>query len=141
MVTQMGYSDELGLVDYGSGQDEPFVGMSMGKQNATSRRDCAQDRCGGSPPRRSGISGCQEDPLPSIMTNSLRSPKRCSSSRTLSGEELIGLREGKRPRARRARDTAPARGFIVPTAGGKKKSPPTRGEPDPGGPGIEPQPT
>ncbi len=32
MVTQLGYSDELGTVMYGSQQEEVFLGMSMGRQ-------------------------------------------------------------------------------------------------------------
>ncbi len=32
MVTQMGYSDELGTVLYGNQQEEVFLGMSMGRQ-------------------------------------------------------------------------------------------------------------
>ncbi len=33
MVTQLGYSDELGTVMYGEAQEEVFLGMSMQKQN------------------------------------------------------------------------------------------------------------
>jgi cell division protease FtsH len=36
MVTQMGYSDELGTVAYGATQEEVFRGMSMGRQQAVS---------------------------------------------------------------------------------------------------------
>ena len=32
MVTQLGYSDELGTVAYGDNQEEVFLGMSMGRQ-------------------------------------------------------------------------------------------------------------
>lgn len=43
MVTQMGYSDELGMVAYGDNQEEVFLGMSMGRSQSISRP----------PPRRS----------------------------------------------------------------------------------------
>ena len=139
MVTQMGYSDELGLVDYGSGQDEPFVGMSMGKQNATSEETARKIDA---EVRRLVDQGYQD--AKKILTEHydefVTVAEALLEFETLSGEELIGLREGKRPVRDVPETPLPARGSIVPTAGGKKKSPP-RGEPDPGDPGIEPQPT
>ena len=36
MVTQLGYSDELGTVAYGDNQEEVFLGMSMGRTQAVS---------------------------------------------------------------------------------------------------------
>ena len=36
MVTQLGYSDELGTVAYGDNQEEVFLGMSMGRQQNVS---------------------------------------------------------------------------------------------------------
>ena len=36
MVTQLGYSDQLGTVAYGDNQEEVFLGMSMGRQQSIS---------------------------------------------------------------------------------------------------------
>jgi len=44
MVTQLGYSDELGTVAYGDNQEEVFLGMSMGRQQKRLRSDRAKDR-------------------------------------------------------------------------------------------------
>jgi len=139
MVTQMGYSDELGLVDYGSGQDEPFVGMSMGKQNTTSEETARKIDA---EVRRLVDTGYHD--AKKVLTEHydefVTIAEALLEFETLSGEELIGLREGKRPVREVPETPLPARGSIVPSAGGKKKPRP-RGEPDTGDPGIEPQPT
>ena len=138
MVTRMGYSDELGMVDYGSGQDEPFLGMSMGKQNTASEETARKIDA---EVRRLVDQGYQD--AKKIITEHydefVTIAEALLEFETLTGEELIGLREGKRP-VREVQETPlPARGSIVPSAGGKKKPRP-RSEPDAGA-GIEPQPT
>jgi cell division protease FtsH len=138
MVTQMGYSDELGLVDYGSGQDEPFVGMSVGKQNATSEETARKIDA---EVRRLVDQGYHD--AKKIITERydefVTIAEALLEFETLSGDELIALREGKRPVREVPETPLPARGSIVPSAGGKKKPRPC-GEPDAGS-GIEPQPT
>ena len=55
MVTQLGYSDELGTVAYGDNQEEVFLGMSMGRAAEHLGSDRAEDRRRSAAPGRRGL--------------------------------------------------------------------------------------
>ena len=132
MVTQMGYSDELGMVAYGDNQEEVFLGMSMGRsQNvseATAQKIDAEVK-------RLVDQGYQD--AKKILTEHheqfVAVAEALLEFETLTGEEIRDLIAGKRPT--RDIDDTPStpRGSAVPSAGKGRK----RGEPDAG---LEPQP-
>jgi cell division protease FtsH len=131
MVTQLGYSDELGTVLYGNQQEEVFLGMSMGRQQnmseATAQKVDAEVR-------RLINEGYQE--ARRILTEKHDQLKAVAEAlleyETLTGDELKDLMSGKG--INRPEDDAPTtpRGTAVPTTGK------TRPKPDDGG--LEPQP-
>ncbi len=134
MVTQWGFSDALGTVMYGDNQEEVFLGYSMGKTNTlseeTSRKIDAEVR-------RLVEYGLAE--ATRIITEKKKDLETLAQGlleyETLSGDEIIGLLNGKTP----VRDTGddapptPPRGSPVPTTGARPKP----GH-EPGG--LEPQP-
>jgi cell division protease FtsH len=132
MVTRLGYSDELGTVMYGDQQEEVFLGMSMGRQQAMSEEtakkvDAAVKKLidqGTSDARR--ILTEKRDQLESVAQALLE-------YETLTGDELKDLLAGKK--INRPDDDQPStpRGTAVPTAGKGRPKP----EPDAG---LEPQP-
>ena len=135
MVTQWGFSDALGSVMYGENQEEVFVGYSMGKQNAlseeTSRKIDAEVR-------RLVEYGLSE--ATRIITEKKHDLETLAQGlleyETLSGDEIIGLLNGKTPVRDVGDDTpTPPRGSPVPTTGATRPKP---GH-EPGG-GLEPQP-
>ena len=135
MVTQWGFSDALGTVMYGENQEEVFLGYSMGKQNAlseeTSRKIDAEVR-------RLVEYGLSE--ATRIITEKKRDLETLAQGlleyETLSGDEIIGLLNGKTPVRDSGDDTpAPPRGSPIPTTGATRPKP---GH-EPGG-GLEPQP-
>ena len=134
MVTQWGFSDALGTVMYGDNQEEVFLGYSMGKQNAlseeTSRKIDAEVR-------RLVEYGLSE--ATRIITEKKHDLETLAQGlleyETLSGDEIIGLLNGKTP----VRDTGddappPPRSSTVPSAGAIRP----KAGPDTGG--LEPQP-
>jgi cell division protease FtsH len=134
MVTQWGFSDALGTVMYGENQEEVFLGYSMGKQNTlseeTSRKIDAEVR-------RLVEYGLSE--ATRIITEKRADLETLAQGlleyETLSGEEIIGLLNGKTPVRDAGDDTpAPPRGSPVPTTGAARPKP---GH-EPGG--LEPQP-
>jgi cell division protease FtsH len=130
MVTQWGFSEELGTVMYGSDQEEVFLGYQMGKQNTvseeTARKIDAEVRRlveGGYATARTILTE-KNDQLESLAQGLLE-------YETLSGDEIIGLLAGTPP-VREDADTPPTpRGSSVPSSGK------TRPRPDAG---LEPQP-
>ena len=134
MVTQWGFSDALGTVMYGENQEEVFLGYSMGKQNAlseeTSRKIDAEVR-------RLVEYGLSE--ATRIITEKKHDLETLAQGlleyETLSGDEIIGLLNGKTPVRDSGDDTpAPPRGSPIPTTGTTRPKP---GH-EPGG--LEPQP-
>jgi cell division protease FtsH len=134
MVTQWGFSDALGTVMYGENQEEVFLGYSMGKQNTLSEET---QRKIDAEVRRLVEQGLAEATrIITTKRNDLETLARgLMEYETLTGEEIVGLLNGKTP----VRDSGddlpmPPRGSAVPTTG------PVRPKPEPGTGGLEPQP-
>ncbi|MDJ1158236.1 ATP-dependent zinc metalloprotease FtsH [Chelatococcus sp. SYSU_G07232] len=131
MVTQWGFSDELGTVMYGENQEEVFLGMSVARhQNiseATAQKIDAEIR-------RLVETGYAE------ATRILKEKredleilaKGLLEYESLTGDEIRDMLDGKPP-VRDAGEPTPTRGSPVPSAGRNRP----RGEP---GGGLEPQP-
>jgi cell division protease FtsH len=132
MVTQWGFSHELGTVMYGENQEEVFLGYSLGRQNNISESTAQKID---SEVRRLVEEGYAE------ATRILTSKKEALESlaqglleyETLSGDEIINLLDGKPPVRDSGEPSTPTRGSPVPSAGRSRP----RGEPDAG---LEPQP-
>ncbi|WP_019404010.1 ATP-dependent zinc metalloprotease FtsH [Chelatococcus sp. GW1] len=132
MVTQWGFSDELGTVMYGENQDEVFLGMSVARQQnvseATSQKIDAEIR-------RFVEAGYAE--ATRILKEKAEQlellAKGLLEYETLTGEEIRDLLDGKPPVRDAGEPAAPTRHSPVPSAGFNRP----RGEPDAG---LEPQP-
>jgi cell division protease FtsH len=132
MVTQLGYSDELGTVAYGDNQEEVFLGMSMGRQQnvseATAQKIDAEVR-------RLVDEGYQT--ARRILTEKKEAFELTAQAlleyETLSGDEIIDLINGKKPNRESVIEPTGPRTSAVPPAG----KPRPRPDPDAG---LEPQP-
>ena len=132
MVTQLGYSDELGTVAYGDNQEEVFLGMSMGRQQniseATAQKIDAEVR-------RLVDEGYQT--ARRILTEKKKDFETLAQAlleyETLTGEEITDVINGKKPNRESVLEPTGPRTSAVPPAG---KS---RPRPDPDA-GLEPQP-
>jgi cell division protease FtsH len=132
MVTQFGYSDQLGTVAYGDNQEEVFLGMSMGRtQNlseATAQKVDAEVR-------RLVEEGYET--ARRILTEKKAEfevlAKALLEFETLSGDEITDLLNGKKPNRESVLEPATPRASAVPPAG----KPRPRPDPDPG---LEPHP-
>ncbi len=134
MVTRWGFSEELGTVMYGENQEEVFLGYSMGRQQniseATSQKIDAEVR-------RLVEAGHAE--ATQIITDKRAELEILAKSlleyETLSGDEIIGLLQGRKPVREVLEDPAPARPPTspVPTTGSSRPRSPEAG-------GLEPQP-
>ena len=128
MATQFGMSDALGPLQYAENEQEVFLGHSVSrKQNVSDATQKLVDH---------EIKAFVEQGLETarkILTENLDQlhsvAKGLLEFETLSGDEIQGLLDGKRP-VRESEDDKPSSGSAVPTAGTAKK-------PDPG---LEPQP-
>jgi cell division protease FtsH len=132
MVTQWGFSEQLGTVMYGNDQEEVFLGYSMGKTQTISEE--TSRKIDGEVRRlvEEGYAAARK-----ILTEKRDQlevlAKGLLEYETLSGDEIIGLIAGKAP-VRESADEPPAsRGSAVPTAGKTKPRPKPDG-------GLEPQP-
>jgi cell division protease FtsH len=132
MVTQFGYSDELGTVAYGDNQEEVFLGMSMGRQQnvseATARKIDAEVR-------RLVDEGYET--ARRILTEKKKEFETLAQAlleyETLTGEEITDVINGKKPNRESVLEPAGPRTSAVPPAG----KPRPRPDPDAG---LEPQP-
>jgi cell division protease FtsH len=132
MVTQLGYSDELGTVAYGDNQEEVFLGMSMGRQQniseATAQKIDAEVR-------RLVDEGYET--ARKILTEKKKDFETLAQAlleyETLTGEEITDVINGKKPNRESVLEPTGPRTSAVPPAG---KS---RPRPDPDA-GLEPQP-
>ncbi len=128
MVTRWGFSDALGTVMYGENQEEVFLGYSMGKQQniseSTAQTIDSEVRrlveMGHSEARR--IITEKRDGLEALAQGLLE-------YETLTGDEIIGLLDGKKPVRETDDESSPPRSSQVPTT--------KRPRPDAG---LEPQP-
>jgi cell division protease FtsH len=130
MVTQFGYSDQLGTVAYGDNQEEVFLGMSMGRtQNlseATAQKVDAEVR-------RLVEEGYET--ARRILTDKKAEfeilAKALLEFETLSGDEITDLLNGKKPNRESVLEPATPRASAVPPAGKPRPRP---------DPGLEPHP-
>jgi cell division protease FtsH len=136
MVTQWGYSDQLGQVAYGENQQEVFLGHSVTQQKNVSEATAQKID--------------QEvrrliDEAYTAATKIILKKKKdwvaiaegLLEYETLSGDEIAGLLVGRKPSRDADDETPTARGTAVPSAGAAKKKP--GGEPEPGGMAPQPQ--
>jgi cell division protease FtsH len=132
MVTRWGFSDELGTVMYGENQEEVFLGYSMGRQlsisESTSQKIDAEVR--------RLVEGGLADAT-RIITDKRKDLETLAKGlleyETLTGEEIMGLLQGRPPIRDVSDEPPPApRPSPVPTTGRQQKSGPE--------PGLEPQP-
>ncbi len=136
MVTEWGYSDELGKVAYGENQQEVFLGHSVAQSKniseETSQKIDAEVR---------SIIDTAYDTATKIIKKKKKDWETLSQAlleyETLSGDEITDLLNGKPPNRDEDAGKPPTRGSAVPTAGAAKKK--GDGEADSGD--MEPQPT
>ena len=133
MVTQFGYSDQLGTVAYGDNQEEVFLGMSMGRQQTLSESTAQKIDA---EVRRLVDEGYET--ARKILTEKKAEFEKLAQAlleyETLSGDEIRDLIAGKEIIRREDDDSTPSRGSAVPSAGKPHRKPPT---PDTG---LEPTP-
>jgi len=137
MVTEWGYSDELGTVAYGENQQEIFLGHSVAQTKLVSE---ATAQTIDKEVRR--LIDEAYDKATSILKKKKKDWITLSNGlleyETLSGDEIKELLAGKPPSRDSGDDTPPSRGSAVPAAGaskaGKKGSEPDAGD-------MEPQPS
>ena len=132
MITQLGFSDKLGTVAYAEPQQEQFLGYSLGRQQSLSE---ATQQTIDAEVRRLVQEGY--DKAKQILTEKRAQLDTLANGllefETLSGEEMKGLLQGKRPvREDTPSAPQPPRGAAVPNAGQSQ-------EPDVEG-GVAPQP-
>ncbi|MFT0892031.1 ATP-dependent zinc metalloprotease FtsH [Pseudochelatococcus sp. G4_1912] len=131
MVTQWGFSKELGTVMYGENQDEVFLGMSVGRQQNISE---ATAQTIDAEVRRFVDAGLVE--ARRILSEKSADLEVLAEGlleyETLSGDEIVNLLDGKPP-VRDSGDPVPSRGSLVPSAGRNKPK-------DEPGQGLNPQP-
>jgi cell division protease FtsH len=137
MVTEWGFSDELGQVAYGENQQEVFLGHSVAQQKNVSEATAQKID---SEIRR--LIDQAYDEAREILTKKKKAfiaiAEGLLEYETLTGDEIQALIRGEKPSRDIGDDTPPSRGTAVPTAGAKKGGAGKKGdEPDAG---LEPQP-
>ncbi len=135
MVTRWGFSDQLGTVMYGENQEEVFLGYSMGRQQNISEETSQKIDAEVRRLVESGLADATR--IITTKRNDLEMlAKGLMEFETLSGDEIIGLLNGKTPVRDTGDDQPPVapRGSPVPQTGTSR---PKHG-PEPGG--LEPQP-
>jgi len=136
MITQWGFSDELGYVSYGENQQEVFLGHSVAQQKNVSESTAQKiDQ-----EIRRLIDEAYAEAR-GILTKKKKDWIKLAEGlleyETLSGKEIEELLAGKAPTRDSGDDTPPSRGSAVPSAGAQKKK---KGGEDPDTGGMEPQP-
>ncbi|AQZ51756.1 MAG: cell division protein FtsH [Martelella sp.] len=135
MVTQWGFSDELGHVSYGENQQEVFLGHSVSQSKNVSETTAQK------------IDSEIRRLIDEAYTEATRILKENHDGfvalaeglleyETLSGDEIKAILKGEKPARDLGDDTPPSRGSAVPSMGPKKDAPaPADGKGD----GFEPQ--
>ena len=128
MITQWGFSDELGRVSYGENQQEVFLGHSVSQQKNVSESTAQTID---SEVRK--LIDAAYDSATKILKKKKKDWETLSQGlleyETLSGDEINDLLKGKPPNRDEDSDKPPKRGSAVPSAGATK--PGTKGgEPD-----------
>ena len=137
MVTQWGFSDELGQVAYGENQQEVFLGHSVAQSQNMSEETAKKidaevhrliDEATATAHK---IIKTKKDEFVAIAEGLLE-------YETLSGDEIASIIKGEKPARDMGDDTPPSRGSAVPSAGVKADKPKKSGgeEPD-----SDPEPT
>ncbi len=138
MVTQWGFSDQLGHVSYGDNQQEVFLGHSV-TQTKNISEDTAQKI---DTEVRRLIDEAYELARKIVTENYdgfVATAEGLLEYETLSGDEIKALIKGEKPTRDLGDDAPPSRGSAVPKTGSKKDdSPETKGDEPEGG--FEPQP-
>ena len=137
MITQWGFSDELGQVAYGENQQEVFLGHSVAQQKNVSE---ATAQTIDNEIRR--LIDDAYDSATKILKKKKKDWETLSQGlleyETLTGAEIADLLKGKPPNRDDDSDRPPKRGSAVPSTGNTKSG--NKGEePDVGD--MEPQPT
>ncbi len=136
MVTQWGFSDELGQVAYGENQEEVFLGHSVARQQNMSQE--TQQKIDQEVRR---LIDEAYDKAREILTTKKKEWTAVAEGlleyETLSGDEIRAVIRGERPSRDLGDDTPPSRGSTVPKAGARKEGKRGGEEPDAG---LEPQP-
>ncbi|WP_336055379.1 ATP-dependent zinc metalloprotease FtsH [Nitratireductor sp. CH_MIT9313-5] len=135
MVTQWGFSDELGQVAYGENQEEVFLGHSVARQQNMSQE--TQQKIDSEVRRL--IDEAYEtarDILTRKNKEWIAIAEGLLEYETLSGDEIQAIMRGDKPSRDMGDDTPPSRGSTVPKAGARKEGK-NGEEPDAG---MEPQP-
>ncbi|WP_180901318.1 ATP-dependent zinc metalloprotease FtsH [Martelella soudanensis] len=135
MVTQWGFSDELGHVSYGENQQEVFLGHSVSQSKNVSEATAQKID---SEVRRLIDEAYVE--ATRILTENregfIQLAEGLLEYETLSGDEIKAILRGEKPARDLGDDTPPSRGSAVPSMGPKKDAPaPADGKGD----GFEPQ--
>jgi cell division protease FtsH len=133
MVTQFGYSDQLGTVAYGDNQEEVFLGMSMGRTQTISESTAQKIDA----EVRRLVDEGYETARKILIEKKDQFEKLAQALleyETLTGDEIRDLVAGKGIHRADEDDSTPTRGSAVPSAGKPHRKPPT---PDAG---LEPTP-
>ena len=138
MVTQWGFSDELGQVAYGENQQEVFLGHSVAQQKNVSE-STAQKIDGEIRKLIDEAYSKAREILTEKHDAFVAIAEGLLEYETLTGEEIKALIRGEKPARDLGDDTPPTRGSAVPKAGSKKDSPVDKKGGEPEG-GLEPQP-
>ncbi len=138
MVTQWGFSDELGQVAYGENQQEVFLGHSVAQQKNVSEATAQKID--------SEIHRLIDDAYATarkILTEKNDDFKALAEGlleyETLSGDEIKALLRGEKPSRDMGDDTPPSRGSAVPKTGVKSQDGKEKPDDNPDT-GMEPQP-
>ncbi len=138
MVTQWGFSDELGQVSYGENQQEVFLGHQVAQQKNVSE-STAQKIDGEIRRLVDEAYAKAREILTEKNKDFVALAEGLLEYETLSGDEIRALLRGEKPARDLGDDTPPSRGSAVPKAGAKKGGEAGKkgDEPDAG---LEPQP-
>ncbi|MEO4041462.1 ATP-dependent zinc metalloprotease FtsH [Hoeflea sp. CAU 1731] len=120
MVTQWGFSDELGQVAYGENQQEVFLGHSVAQQKNVSEATAQKiDR------EIHRLIDEAYSAARQILTDKNEDFKTLAEGlleyETLSGDEIKALLRGEKPSRDLGDDTPPSRGSTVPKTGAKSQ--------------------
>lgn len=137
MVTQWGFSDELGQVAYGENQQEVFLGHSVAQSQNMSEEtakkiDAEVQRL------IAEATVTAHDIIEGKNNEFVAIAEGLLEYETLSGAEIASIIKGEKPARDMGDDTPPSRGSAVPSAGSKADKPKKSGgeEPD-----SDPEPT
>ncbi|MFC5586740.1 ATP-dependent zinc metalloprotease FtsH [Nitratireductor kimnyeongensis] len=137
MVTQWGFSDELGQVAYGENQEEVFLGHSVARQQNMSQE--TQQKIDSEVRRLIDEAyATARDILTKKKKGWIAIAEGLLEYETLSGDEIQALLRGEKPSRDAGDDTPPSRGSAVPKTGTRSQGQKKGGDEPEGG--MEPQP-